>query len=268
MNGENWIAAAFGMTGLHHLLSPSGPLLVMYHGIGGDDGLVPEVFSAQLDALTERRRVVPLAEALTLLGRAEASRVAALTFDDGYLDFAKHALPALRQRGLHATVFVPTGLLGSSNRWDAGIAKERQILSREELRRLDPSTVEIGAHGRTHCRLAGLSPDVLWSETHGARVQLEDACDRRIRFFAYPYGQLGDFDAAAEAAVAAAGFEAACSTHFGRGSRLDERFRLRRVGIDAGDDLTRARLKFDGAYDWRAWKERIAARHRKSQVLI
>ncbi len=38
-----------------------------------------------------------------------------LTFDDAWLDTFKNAYPALREAGLRATVFVPTGLIGSGS---------------------------------------------------------------------------------------------------------------------------------------------------------
>ena len=44
-----------------------------------------------------------------------------LTFDDAYRDFADHAWPTLRRRGLAATLFVPTGYPDRPNRsfwWD------------------------------------------------------------------------------------------------------------------------------------------------------
>jgi len=63
--------------------------------------------------------------------------------------------------------------------------------------------------------------------------------------------------------VAEAGFVAACSTRFGRGSQPAERFRLRRLGIEAGDSLEVVERKFDGAYDWVAWKEALGARARR-----
>jgi peptidoglycan/xylan/chitin deacetylase (PgdA/CDA1 family) len=123
--------------------------------------------------------------------------------------------------------------------------------------------VTVGAHGLRHRRLAGLGPTDLHSETSVAKDVLEQACGRSVKLFAYPYGQADDFDQAAERAVAAAGFVAACSTHFGRGSRPQERFRLRRVGIEPEDTLEIVEQKFDGAYDWVAWKESLGshARH-------
>ena len=56
-------------------------------------------------------------------------------------------------------------------------------------------------------------------------------------------------------AVQAAGFTAACSTCFGRGSTLVERFRLRRVGVGPDDGLDTFRATLHGAYDWTTGKE-------------
>jgi peptidoglycan/xylan/chitin deacetylase (PgdA/CDA1 family) len=263
MSAIDRVAAALAATGVHRHLPESGPLLVMLHGIGGSDGVAPTLFEALLDRLAARRRIVPLSEAVACLGRAEAAGIAALTFDDGYVDFAEAALPILARRGLHATLFVPAGLLGGSNDWDRGYAQERRILDAPALRALDPAHVELGAHGLTHCRLAALAPATLRAETFEARERLEQACGREIRLFAYPYGQLDDFDAAAQAAVEAAGFRAACSTHFGRGSRPEERFRLRRVGIVPHDTPASIERKLDGAYDWSAPKEKLGAWLRK-----
>jgi len=260
------IAAVLAATGLHRRLPASGPLLVMLHGLGGADGVAPALFEALLDRLAERRRIVPLGEAVACLGRAEARQLAALTFDDGYVDFAESAVPILARRNLHATLFVPAGLLGQLNAWDRGYAAERRILDAAALRSLDPARVELGAHGLTHCRLAALAPDALRAETFEARARLEQATGRRVRLFAYPYGQLDDFDAAAQTAVEDAGYLAACSTHFGRGSRPDERFRLRRVGIVPQDTPGSIERKLDGAYDWSAPKERLGAWLRSSPL--
>jgi peptidoglycan/xylan/chitin deacetylase (PgdA/CDA1 family) len=230
----------------------------MYHGIGGHDGVDVGAFERQLNALSRRRRVVPLLDAVEALGQPTAAGLAAITFDDGYRDFVELALPVLRAKRMHATLFVPAGWLGQCNDWDAGQSR-RGILTARELSELDANAVAIGAHGLTHTRLAGLSPHALQAETQEARRILEGACGRPVTLYAYPHGQLDDFDAAAERAVAEAGFVAACSTRYGRGSGPAERFRLRRVGIDAGDSLARVEQKLDGAYDWMASKESLGA---------
>jgi peptidoglycan/xylan/chitin deacetylase (PgdA/CDA1 family) len=246
-----------GGAGVVSLLRPKGPLILMYHGIGGVDGVSADALGAHLDCLVRRRRVVTLREAIARLGRPDAPGLAAITFDDGYCDFAEHAVPQLARRGLSATLFVPAGKVGGWNDWDAGHAQPRQILDAAGLRALDTRYVEIGAHGLQHVRMAGIPQDHLVAETRDARSELEGMIGRPVDLFAYPYGQLDDFDASAQRAVADSGFVAACSTHFGRGSAPAERFRLRRVGIEPHDSVRVVEGKLDGRYDWLAWKERI-----------
>ena len=77
-------------------------------------------FENHLDAL-ERAGfdVVPLSAALEVIsGRLEPRRdVAVLTFDDGYRDVYEHAFPVLRRRGLPATVYLASGLVGTNARF-------------------------------------------------------------------------------------------------------------------------------------------------------
>lgn len=266
MRGPDSLAVAMSKLGIPGWLPRRGPLIVMYHGIGGPDGVPVEAFEQQLAALSKRRRVVPLVEAVTSLGRPESADLAAITFDDGYRDCVELALPILRAERLHATLFVPAGWIGKSNAWDAERPR-RNILTARELRVLDADTLAIGAHGLSHARLSRLPTTKLKAETATARTILEDACERPVRLFAYPYGQRDDFDQAAEAAVADAGFIAACSTIFGRASAPDERFRLRRVGLEPGDSLTTVERKLDGAYDWIASKEALGAFSRRLRRL-
>ena len=232
--------------------------MVMYHGIGGSDGVTIEAFEREVSALTKRRQVVPLMDAVKSLGRPESGDLAAITFDDGYRDCAELAVPVLRAKRLHATLFVPAGWLGKRNGWDAE-RPQRDIFTARELRELDPHTITIGAHGLTHRRLAQMPATDLQAETATARAILEDACGRAVTLYAYPYGQRDDFDNAAERAVENAGFIAACSTIFGRGSGRDERFRLRRVGLEPGNSLTIVERTLDGAYDWLTLKEALGA---------
>jgi peptidoglycan/xylan/chitin deacetylase (PgdA/CDA1 family) len=263
MTLSDHVSKVVSASGLTRLSGAVGPLIVMYHGMGGADGVSTDDFSAQLDALSNRRRIVPLREALDSVDTPAAADLASITFDDGYRDFLELADPILRDRGLHSTMFVPAGHIGGSNQWDAGRAPTRRIMTARELCELDPARVEIGAHGLSHCRMSQLDEAALQSETAGARRKLEEILQREIRFFAYPYGQGDDFDAASEQAVRRAGFAAACSTRFGRGSRGVERFRLRRVGIGERDPLEVVERKFDGAYDWTAWKEALGLRIRR-----
>lgn len=82
----------------------------------------PENFRGQLEVLGRYCDFVPLAE---LPGRLAAGRPprrtpVALTFDDGYVDNLRHALPALKDAGAPATVFLATDWIGRAGSfwWD------------------------------------------------------------------------------------------------------------------------------------------------------
>src|SRR5438093_5351261 len=119
MRDPDWPAVALSKLGIPTWLPSRGPLIVMYHGIGGRDGVTVEAFEQQVTALTKRRRVIPLVDAVKSLGQPESCGLAAITFDDGYRDCVELALPILRAKTLHATVFVPAGWIGERNGWDA-----------------------------------------------------------------------------------------------------------------------------------------------------
>lgn len=263
---EHEIAQSLSRLNLGRLIPERGPLIVMYHGIAGEDGVTQSAFEVQLDLLAARRDIVPLAEAIEALGTPAAARLASITFDDGYVDFGDLALPVLRRKGFHATLFVPAGLVGRSNEWDHGRAERRNILDANALRTLDSSHVTIGAHGLTHCRLASLDTSRLRREIRDSRTILEDVCGTNVRLFAYPYGQRDDFDARAMEAVRKAGYSAACSTCFGRGSFPAQRFALRRVGIESQDTPEIVERKLDGYYDWMAFKESAGALLRRGRA--
>jgi peptidoglycan/xylan/chitin deacetylase (PgdA/CDA1 family) len=70
----------------------------------------PTGFAALLEALRQRHAILGIDEVLRRAdgGPALPRRALLLTFDDAYGDFADHAWPALRERGLPGLQFVPT----------------------------------------------------------------------------------------------------------------------------------------------------------------
>ena len=68
--------------------------------------------------------------------------------------------------------------------------------------------MEIGSHGATHVRLAGLPTDQLEAEISESRARLSELAGLPLRGFAYPYGAV---DAAARQAVSDAGYDYACA---------------------------------------------------------
>ena len=129
-----------------------------------------------------------------------------ITFDDGYVNVLEAAVPELQRRGFTATVFIISGRLSGTNDWDEGPAWP--LLSGGQVGELATAGMEIGSHGATHVRLAGLDAEQLEAEVSGSRASLGELLGTPVRGFAYPYGSM---DAAARRAVHEAGYDYACS---------------------------------------------------------
>ena len=175
--------------------------ILTYHSI--DDSGSP----ISLDAATFARHVEFLASGkvevvpLERLAQVPDERhAAAITFDDGFDNFARLAWPLLRERRLPATLFVATARAGSDNAWSGsdvpGIPR-LPLMDWSALRRLASEGLALGSHSRTHPRLTKSSPADLEHELAGSASDLEREIGARPRSFCYPYGDLDERVAAA-----------------------------------------------------------------------
>lgn len=112
-----------------------------------------------------------------------------LTFDDGYADLAEFALPVLERHGFGAAVFVVTGEIGGTNRWDEERgAGTHRLMSADQIREWSARGIEFGAHGRSHADFTTLADADLASELFGCASDLADLLGKPPAAFAYPYG--------------------------------------------------------------------------------
>jgi peptidoglycan/xylan/chitin deacetylase (PgdA/CDA1 family) len=186
--------------------------ILMYHSI--DDSGSPisvgrETFRAHVQWLAGGRvRVVPLEE---ILAGDPADDAVAVTFDDGFANFATEAAPLLLEHRIPVTQFVVSDRVGMTNAWggaDAPGIPTLPLLDWDALGRLAASGVSLGGHTRTHPPLRGLSRPALEDEIAGSAERIQAQCGARPRTFAYPYGA---YDAAATDVVREQ-FRMACTT--------------------------------------------------------
>lgn len=195
----------------------SDVLVLSYHAVSerwpAALSVTPSRLEAQLRLLLARGyRGRTFAEAVSGGG----GRVVAVTFDDGFRSVLEHALPVLTRLGLPGTVFVPTDFPGGGPMAWPGIdgwlksehASELQPLSWDELRRLRDAGWEIGSHSCSHPYLSRLGDGELERELRESRHRIEGELGSACRSLAYPYG---DHDERVVRAVAAAGYEVACT---------------------------------------------------------
>lgn len=90
-----------------------------------------------------------------------------------------------------------------------------RVMTVDELRTLHAHNVTIEAHTKSHARLAGLQRSAVERELQDSKTMLEHALDRRVRYFAYPFGERDDFDTETQDVVRQVGFEAAFAAYRG-----------------------------------------------------
>ena len=189
--------------------------VLLYHYVGDNPNpqdraretlsVPPGVFEEQLRTLRDNGYTSisfdELADALEGKGSVPALPVI-LTFDDGYLDFYHIAWPILQSFGVKATVFIPTGLVGSGAYMTWPMIEE---ISRS-------TQITIAAHSVTHTSLPSLGGDqIIWELTESKRI-LEEHIGKPVAWFAYPYGF---FDDRVVTQLKRAGFRGAVTTLFG-----------------------------------------------------
>ncbi|HEY4625431.1 MAG TPA: polysaccharide deacetylase family protein [Blastococcus sp.] len=183
---------------------PGNVPILLYHAITDDPGehiapfaVSPGTFRRHLDLLQESGyRCLTFGELMQRRARAAEGpatavpeRTAVLTFDDGFADFAGSALPALRARGLPATLYVTTGWLQDAPRREPGPSDP--MLAWSQLPELLEAGIELGAHSHSHPHLDTLSTRALRAELSLPKALMEDALGRPVTTFAYPHGYHG-----------------------------------------------------------------------------
>ncbi len=230
-------------------------------------------FPGRLAWLAGRCRVVSLADAYARRELDPERLNVVLTFDDGYAEHEGFAAPALRELGLPATFFVPSGAVGLSGEAAARFAanglrrssRPFTFMSEEALRRLaaDP-LFEVGGHTRHHIDLGSVDDDALLAAEIGFdRNELERLTGTAPRWFAFPFGGAHHTSPLATSAIREAGYEAAFTIMPGYWARADDPLLLGRdsLAFDAGERAWTDALR--GGYDAVAWLKWRAERVRR-----
>ena len=214
--------------------------ILFYHRVADDHPndwtMSSRSFARQVRWLRERFDVVGLGEAQARIA-AGRNRIptACITFDDGYADNMRFAVPLLLEQRLAFTYFVSTNHVLAGQPFPHDVAAGQPLLPNtpDQLRELAAAGVEIGGHSRGHVDLGRTaSAEQLADEIAGCKRELEQAIGRDVRYFAFPYGQHANLSAAAFRVAHEAGYEAVCSAYGGYNFPGDDAFHLRRIHAD------------------------------------
>jgi peptidoglycan/xylan/chitin deacetylase (PgdA/CDA1 family) len=195
-----------------------------------------ERFRRQISWVKERYDIVTLQEAQHRIGAEENERpTVCITFDDGYADNCKTAVPWLLEQKIPFTYFVTSDHVQSGEPFAHDVAAGNSLTPNtvEQLRDMATAGVEIGTHSRTHADFGQLDDEqALFDEIVGSKRDLEKLLDQAVRYFAFPFGLPENMSTAAFRIAFQAGLWGVCSAYGGYNLPGDDPFHLQRFHGD------------------------------------
>lgn len=203
-----------------------------------------------MEFLAKYYKPISLIEAVEALKRLPENAVA-VTFDDGYKDNHTHAYPVVRQLNIPVTIFLTAAYIGTEKLLPHDIGENplhNRLLSWDEIREMKRGGIEFGSHTLSHANL-GREDTHTQEEIRESKRLIEKESGSNIRAISYPFGLIGDFNPQVKAAAYAAGYICGCSAMNGVNNSKTDIFELRRIGIEASDNMFTFRAKLNGALD-------------------
>jgi peptidoglycan/xylan/chitin deacetylase (PgdA/CDA1 family) len=146
--------------------------ILMYHSISENlfgkthpyyqINTAPQIFVEQMRSLFRMGyRALSPGEVVEGFNRgADLTKTVVITFDDGYRDFVKEALPVLKECGFTATIYLATCRIQDVPETFDGA----EYLTWSEVRELRKEGMEFGSHTISHLSLREQKPDAVRDE--------------------------------------------------------------------------------------------------------
>ena len=251
--------------------------VLLYHAVTTTPGhhiapftVSPDDFAQHLDLVLEAGyRCTTFGDLLRTEREGDLpERLAVITFDDGYADFASEALPRLSARSLVSTLYLTTGWLEGGGPRTPGPTD--RMLSMSQLPELVDQGVELGAHSHSHPHMDTLQRRALGDELRRPKAILEDALDRPVTTFAYPHGYNGP---RVRRATREAGYESGAGVRDALHRPGDDAFAVSRLTVTARtttDELAGWLAGVDGKPPGagEAWQTRAWRAYRRTRAVV
>lgn len=227
--------------------------ILFYHRVADDDPnpwtITCDRFQAQVDWLEANFDIVSLPEAQARIRSGHNTRpTVCITFDDGYADNSTFAIPMLIKRKIPVTYFVTTFHTVQGEPFPHDVKQGRPLAtnSPETLRAMAAAGVEIGGHTRNHSSLGHVTDaDELFDEVITATREMEQIIRKKIRYFAFPFGQVENLNPDVFRLAREHGLEGVCSAYGGWNEIGGDAFHLQRIHGDPEMALLKNWLTLD-----------------------
>lgn len=228
----------------------SGVRILGYHRLADADeplSVAPVAFREQMELLLEAGvSPVSLDRALDLLGSEIGNRYVCVTFDDGYRDNVEQGEPVLRELGIPATIFLPTGIVDrrTSYFW---YRQPPPALTWEEIARVArEGVIRFQSHGDTHVWLPQLSDADVLHELTLSKTLIERHTGSAVTSIAFPGGLYGPRE---QRLLEESGYRAGVTTDPGVNPGGQDLTALKRTLIYSDDGLSDFAAKLSGLLD-------------------
>jgi len=228
----------------------SAPVFI-YHHINCHSGdtvtVTPEVFIAQMRFLARSGySTLSLDELMGAICSHQevGDKAVVLTFDDGWLDNYRFAIPVLKELNFQASFFVITGRVDASSKGGVDLLSDiplheaaktciqagesgRVVLDWDLIRSVEGDGLfRFYSHTVSHRRCAGLSGAELRKELGESKLRIESELGRACPYLCWPYGSYTD-----DAIVAAqeSGYTGLFTTDNGFCDSSSDPFRIKRI---------------------------------------
>lgn len=192
-------------------------------------------FRRQIDFIRKRFDMISLEEAQRRVRGGNHRPAVSITFDDGYADNCREALPLLIELGIPVTYFVTTDPVVRQEPFPHDVACGRPLAPNTvaQLRDLASAGVVLGHHTRTHPDLGQVSCERrLHDELVRSRDELADLLGTEIRYFAFPFGRSTNCSEQAVRMARDAGYWGVCTADGGYNWPGEDAFVLKRIHGD------------------------------------
>jgi peptidoglycan/xylan/chitin deacetylase (PgdA/CDA1 family) len=205
--------------------------ILMYHHVGApyrnQYNISTSDFEAQMVYLAQSGYTAVSVDQIAAALRGQAtlpSCPVAITFDDGYTDAYRNAVPILQKYGFRATFYLVTNYISTT----------KTFMNWTQVKELAAQGMSIGAHSISHPSLATIGVYTLTRQVGGSKAKLEAQLGISITSFAYPYGSYNNL---AARVISDTGYTSAVGTDYTFHQSTDRLYKLSRTAIYDGTSL-------------------------------
>lgn len=237
--------------------------ILMYHSVNNEINssqhpylctvTTPRKFERQMQLLVDNNYTfLKLSEINGVLNDnslSQKKKYVIITFDDGYEDFYKFALPVLREFSIPANVFIPAGIVES----DKPYLEDGFLMDWNQISTCVKFNVEVGSHSLTHGSLVTLTYNKIKRELSESKEIIEKRLSLPINSFSYPYKfpeERKSFIGHLSKMLFETGYEMNVTTRIGCFKPGDDMYKIKRIPVNDYDDDNLFNAKLIGAYDW------------------